>query len=239
MTIMAKVVETRDSESSDEDQSLSDDDDTPGTANAGWADSIAKILKTNKPKGKKTLVLSKAKKLTDTKKTKTKSAGFEVATADGDVKEEQVEVEDERIEETQPRKKRKKELPNLRVKPNVLEKDRERTLAKIATRGVVQLFNAVKTQQKDISKKLEEAGPLEVRKEKVLKNIDKRAFLDVLMGGKSHTEDTDKEKESVKGGDSTWSVLRDDFMMGAKLKDWDREPEEEMETEEQVEMESD
>ena len=121
----------------------------------------------------------------------------------------------------------------------MLEKDRERTLAKIATRGVVQLFNAVKTQQKDISKKLEEAGPLEVRKEKVLKNIDKRAFLDVLMGGKSHTEDTDKEKESVKGGDSTWSVLRDDFMMGAKLKDWDREPEEEMETEEQVEMESD
>ena len=130
-------------------------------------------------------------------------------------------------------------MPNLRVKPNVLEKDRERTLAKIATRGVVQLFNAVKTQQKDISKKLEEAGPLEVRKEKVLKNIDKRAFLDVLMGGKSQTEDKDKEKESVKGGDSTWSVLRDDFMMGAKLKDWDREPEEEMETEEQVEMESD
>ena len=129
-------------------------------------------------------------------------------------------------------------MPNLRVKPNVLEKDRERTLAKIATRGVVQLFNAVKTQQKDISKKLEEAGPLEVRKEKVLKNIDKRAFLDVLMGGKSQTEDKDKEKESVKGGDSTWSVLRDDFMMGAKLKDWDREPEEEMETEEQVEMES-
>ena len=84
---------------------MSDDDDTPGTANAGWADSIAKILKTNKPKGKKKLVLSKAKKLTDTKKTKTKAAGFEVATADGDVKEEQVEVEDERIEETQPRKK--------------------------------------------------------------------------------------------------------------------------------------
>lgn len=130
------------------------------------------------------------------------------------------------------------------MKPKILEKDRERTLNKIATKGVVQLFNAVKMQQKDISTKLKEAGPLEVRKEKVLKSIDKRAFLDVLMGEKSQPVDEvlvnksekvnvmpEKQKDS-----STWSVLRDDFMMSARMKDWDKELEKEMETE-NVEME--
>lgn len=49
-------------------------------------------------------------------------------------------------------------------------------------RGVVQLFNAVKQQQTDISKKLSEAGPLERKREQVMKNIDKNTFLDILMG---------------------------------------------------------
>lgn len=127
------------------------------------------------------------------------------------------------------------------MKPNILEKDRERTLSKIATKGVVQLFNAVKMQQKDINKKLKEAGPLEVRKEKVLKSIDKRAFLDVLMGEKSQPVDEHINKESVNTRETqkenaTWSVLRDDFMMSAKMKDWDKELEKEIESED-VEME--
>lgn len=37
-----------------------EDDDTGGVS--GWADSIAKILKSSKPKGKKELILSRAKK---------------------------------------------------------------------------------------------------------------------------------------------------------------------------------
>ena len=35
----------------------------------------------------------------------------------------------------------------------------------------------------EIEKKTEEVGPSESKREKVLKSIDKRAFLDVLMGG--------------------------------------------------------
>lgn len=107
-------------------------------------------------------------------------------------------------------------------------------MSKIATKGVVQLFNAVRTQQKDINKKLKDAGPLEVKRDKVLKSIDKRAFLDVLMGEKSeNVEETTKRKEIVKKSEEpTWNVLRDDFMMGAKLKDWDKELESEMENEE-------
>ncbi|CAH0550542.1 unnamed protein product [Brassicogethes aeneus] len=249
MTVMAtksKVVE----ETSDNEENLSSEADDEnsnseggesdyeeGVINAGWADSISKILKTNKPKGKKTLVLSKAKKINDVKK-KAKPAGFEVETSKGDIKEEQIEPDSDDEDDKQPLRKKKKELPNIRVKPNILEKDRERILSKIATKGVVQLFNAVRMQQKDISEKLKEAGPLEVRKEKVMKNIDKRAFLDVLMGEKS----TNIEKETVgqkklKKEDSTWSVLKDDFMMSAKMKDWDKELEEE-ENEEERELES-
>lgn len=50
--------------------------------NAGWADSVAKILKSNKPKGKKTLVLSKAKKLTDPHTQKPKPLDFQIAGSD-------------------------------------------------------------------------------------------------------------------------------------------------------------
>lgn len=136
----------------------------------------------------------------------------------------------------------KRDIASLRIKPNVIEKDRERTLSKIATKGVVHLFNAVKSQQKDISKKLKEAGPLEVRKERVLKSIDKRAFLDVLMGEKSqnvnNTVSQNATVEKSEGNSSTWSVLRDDFMMSAKMKDWDKELEEN-ESEEECNIESD
>lgn len=101
----------------------------------------------------------------------------------------------------------------------------------------MQLFNAVKMQQKDIDKKLEEAGPLEVKRDKVMKNIDKKTFLDVLMGEKSgKVEDVAKGKlkKNYEKTEQTWNVLRDDFMMGAKLKDWDKELENEMESEEEA-----
>lgn len=49
-------------------------------------------------------------------------------------------------------------------------------------RGVVQLFNAVREQQKDIGTKLKQANGSVRKEEKVLRSLDKRAFLDVLMG---------------------------------------------------------
>jgi len=224
------------------------DEDSRVLLNEGWADSIAKILRTNKPKRKKTLVLSKAKKLTDPVK-KVKTENYEIATIDGQVKKEETIIEEKVSEKDLPRKK-KRVLPNLRVKPNILEKDRERTLQKIATKGVVQLFNAVRMQQKDISKKLDEAGPLEVRKEKVLKNIDKRAFLDVLMGEKSSIVDDeftnkdknqkqttkDKNQKNERKREPSWNVLRDDFLMSAKMKDWDKELEN-VESDKEMEVE--
>lgn len=69
--------------------------------------------------------------------------------------------------------------------------------ALIFYRGVVQLFNAVRQQQGEINEKLSEAGPLERKREQVLKNIDKNSFLDILMGGsKSVRVDDDIKNES-------------------------------------------
>lgn len=48
-------------------------------------------------------------------------------------------------------------------------------------RGVVQLFNAVREQQKDINKKIKSVKGFR-KEEKILKSVDKVAFLDSLMG---------------------------------------------------------
>lgn len=64
--------------------------------NEGWADSVAKILGSNKPKNKKTLVLSRAKKYKEpVKEVKEDKPSFEVI-GDGDEKKDiKVEVKQE------------------------------------------------------------------------------------------------------------------------------------------------
>lgn len=78
-----------------------------------------------------------------------------------------------------------------------------------------------------------------------MKNIDKHAFLDVLMGGTKSIKIDDKksniknENNVDKKGDKVWSVLRDDFVMGAKLKDWDKKAPEDDDSSAPEEMDSD
>ncbi|XP_075982878.1 RRP15-like protein [Anticarsia gemmatalis] len=208
--------------------SSDDDEDKKDSlmTNEGWADSIAKILGSNKPKNKKSLVLSRAKKHSEiVKAVKEEKPAFEVI---GDEVEEKPSVKKEDPDSSEPpAKKVKHDKPSIRVKPNVLEKDRERVLSKIATKGVVQLFNAVRNQQKTLEKEIDRNDLSEHKKEKILKKFDKRAFLDTLMGqSKSVVVDEEAKvaKSEVKDESNTkWSALRDDFMMGAKMKDWDRE----------------
>ncbi|XP_029163621.1 RRP15-like protein [Nylanderia fulva] len=218
--------------------------DAKSTSNAGWADAMQKILRTNKPKRKKTIVLAKAKKLCDVK-IKEKTEDFEI---DGIKNETKIEADVETGEPTVRTKQRIKEKSlGIRVKPSITDRERERMLQKIATRGVVQLFNAVKQQQTAIDKKLSEAGPLERKREQVLKSIDKNAFLDILMGGSKSIplDNTVKSEALVKQtnnkdkDDKMWDVLRDDFVMGAKLKDWDKKDAEEEDSSSFEDMDSD
>merc|ERR1719195_1121654 len=66
--------------------------------------------------------------------------------------------------------------------PNPLQRNAERTLTKIATRGVVQLFNAVREQQKDMKSQLKQAGGSFRKQEKVLKAFNKENFINMLSG---------------------------------------------------------
>jgi len=111
------------------------------------------------------------------------------------------------------------------AKPHVLERDFERKFQRIATRGVVQLFNAVRKQQKTVEDKLKEAGSSVRRQDNVLKSVSKGNFLDMLKGSSTNDNaNTDvPQTETADKAGSSWRVLRDDFMMGAKMKDWDQE----------------
>lgn len=240
-------------EESDSEGSQNAGSDVEG--NAGWADSILKVLKTTKPETQNKTVLARAKnsqaavRIQKTKGSKKPEFDFEI---DKSVARKENEEDDDDDEDVKPEasaldaqltKQQRKNVPlQLRVKPSYRDMERERTLRKVATRGTVQFFNAVRIQQKDLQQQLEEAGPLDSRQDAVLNNINKRKFLDVLMSGKrakstaidnsvkkeeQESDDDDDEEEegpSAPGKKkSEWSVLREDFMTNKKIKHWDEE----------------
>ena len=217
---------------SSEGESEEDESDIrKADGNPGWADAMQKILRVKKPKRKKTIVLSKAKKLCSVVQKEEEDLTFKVEKVKDEVKAEgELDSECNVQKLVAQSKERRKDTLGVRVKPSTADRERERMLQKVATKGVIQLFNAVRQQQGEINKKLSEAGPLERKREKVLKNIDKCAFLDVLMGGsKSIRVDNDVKnegqgikKDKNQEDNEVWNVLRDDFVMGTKLKDWDR-----------------
>lgn len=241
-----EIEEENESEEGDGDG----DDEEDGEGNVGWANTFAKVLQQEKPKNKKYLVLSRAKKLTDRKpepeKTK-KALTFEIAGKSKNTDDDESSEADSDADEVKPsiedlelaalaQKERKDKLNELRVKPTLMDRERERAFKRIATKGVVQLFNAVRSQQRDLVDRLEQAGPLDHKRDAVLNNINKRQFLDVLMGGKrakSENIDNPVKEEEIKNESkaddqsnrpSQWSVLRDDFMTNKKTTShWDKE----------------
>ncbi|KAM3873574.1 RRP15-like protein [Diretmus argenteus] len=180
------------------------EDEEPGedNPNAGWAEAMAKILQKKTPESKPTILL-KNKELDKLKE-----------------KEKQQQLERKK----QIDKKRTWEMM-CREKPDVVkDRETEKNLQRIATRGVVQLFNAVRKHQKTIKEKVKEVGGSERKKAKILSLVSKKDFIDVLRrtdGGVT----VKTEKQTAAGADEkpNWSVLRDDFMMGASMKDWDKE----------------
>ncbi|VVC90568.1 unnamed protein product [Leptidea sinapis] len=75
----ADEINHSDDVSEENKESGSENNDETLIKNEGWADSLAKILSSNKPKNKKTLVLSRAKKHSEIiKKAKEEKPSFEV-----------------------------------------------------------------------------------------------------------------------------------------------------------------
>ncbi|KAF9348064.1 Trimeric GatFAB AmidoTransferase(AdT) complex subunit [Mortierella sp. AD094] len=83
----------------------------------------------------------------------------------------------------------RKRLANKdRVKPEYTGMEYEKKLRKVATRGVVQLFNAIKAQQKATEDLTEKARPITTNAKDKVANLTKASFLDLLKSGtKSYT----------------------------------------------------
>eukprot|EP01094_Clydonella_sp_ATCC50884_P004084 TRINITY_DN13165_c0_g1_i1.p1 TRINITY_DN13165_c0_g1~~TRINITY_DN13165_c0_g1_i1.p1 ORF type:complete len:313 (+),score=123.55 TRINITY_DN13165_c0_g1_i1:105-941(+) len=128
---------------------------------------------------------------------------------------------------------------------NYSTRDFEKQLLKVATKGVVHLFNAVKKHQKDEPQE-------EKEKRKIAKDdkITKEKFMDLLEKtsketkprlsgpGEGTKEARAKKTSTSSGGDQPgWAVLREDFATSKdKLSHWDQEVQE-MEEEAAEELE--
>ncbi|RKP11248.1 Rrp15p-domain-containing protein [Piptocephalis cylindrospora] len=89
------------------------------------------------------------------------------------------------------RQEKKREMDVDRVKPQPEGMDYERKLKKVATRGVVQLFNAIRTQQQtsvEVGKIGSVAKSESVHREAA--KMDKANFLSLLKGNDATTETT-------------------------------------------------
>lgn len=233
--------------SEDEDFPLSDREDNNEVEDtdkaSNWANALKKVLKTKANTDGRSTVLSKAKKADEIERIKAerKGYGFEI---EGEVKEQNTELGEgmsrkDILRKIKERREIRENLLSLRVKPTFQDREREKALQRIGTKGIVQLFNAVRAQQKDIDEKLEEAGKPEYKREKVLKSMKKKTFLDALMNGpraKSELVDNPvkmepkskkvkKEEPESDSGDSDvhksmWTALKDDFITNNK--NWDK-----------------
>ncbi|KAF9184753.1 hypothetical protein BGZ51_003156 [Haplosporangium sp. Z 767] len=78
----------------------------------------------------------------------------------------------------------KRRLANKdRVKPDYTGMEYEKKLRKVATRGVVQLFNAIKAQQKATEDLTEKVRPITTNSKDKVANLTKASFLDLLKSG--------------------------------------------------------
>ncbi|XP_015266486.1 PREDICTED: RRP15-like protein [Gekko japonicus] len=201
-------------EGDEEDASavLDDKDETAAeskdAANPGWADAMAKVLNKTVPKSKRTILVKN--KARDKEREREKQ---------------------ERLEKRRQLDKKREWEAMCRVKPDVVkDRETERNLQRIATRGVVQLFNAVRKHQRNVEEKAKEAGTSDRKRAKLISSVSKRDFINVLRGmeGTEVEQNTIRKSLKSKQGDAkseegpAWSILRDNFMMGASMKDWDK-----------------
>uniref|UniRef100_T1JA25 RRP15-like protein n=1 Tax=Strigamia maritima TaxID=126957 RepID=T1JA25_STRMM len=211
------------------DNTCETNEETTEIGNPSWADAMQKVLRGSGPVHK---LLTKAKKDSAIKIIETKKKnGFEIVdNVDGVEKVVKIDEDSQSDEEIkQKHRQTKRKLQEweilLKKKPNVTERERERALSRIATKGVVQLFNAVKQQQVTVNEKVKKAGT-ERKREKIMKNVSKGDFLDLLHGKSKSVNVRDeirKSKKTTKEVKSEgWDLFRDDFMLGAKMKDWDK-----------------
>ncbi|RQM26697.1 hypothetical protein B5M09_001502 [Aphanomyces astaci] len=111
------------------------------------------------------------------------------------------------------KEKRAREEKDM-VIPSHLTMAQDKALRGIATKGVVALFNAIAKHQH---------GQQQQDGSKQIKSLSKDSFLGLLKQQGKHKEAAQPEDGSEGEDKSNWSVVQDDYMMGAKLKDFDKD----------------
>eukprot|EP00163_Fabomonas_tropica_P033105 TRINITY_DN8559_c0_g1_i2.p1 TRINITY_DN8559_c0_g1~~TRINITY_DN8559_c0_g1_i2.p1 ORF type:complete len:217 (-),score=70.58 TRINITY_DN8559_c0_g1_i2:11-661(-) len=119
------------------------------------------------------------------------------------------------------RRKRKLLADKDHVKPITVTNSNERRLLKIATRGVVQLFNAI-SQERQRLDQVDHASSKATDIKKVSQQT-KSDFLEMVKKyGSSKAMPTPDGKADKSNKDAPdWT--KDDYMLGAKMKDWDKD----------------
>lgn len=141
----------------------------------------------------------------------------------------EVEKEKEEQKEKQEKNKEVRELNHVVLSPGK-SAPKEVILKRVATKGMVKLLNAVSEHQKTMSKKMKKEKT-EAGKDKVAATVKKSDFMDLLR--KPVVEKKKKKNEEKEKGDGDgeedgeerskkWEVLREDFMLGSTMKDWDK-----------------
>ncbi|XP_069413107.1 RRP15-like protein [Ovis canadensis] len=190
-----------------EDDNASAAEASVGT-NAGWADAMARVLNKKIPESKPSILVRNK-----------------------ELEKEKEKLKQERLEKRKQLDKKREWEMMCRVKPDVVkDKETERNLQRIATRGVVQLFNAVQKHQKNVDEKVKEAGGSVRKRAKLISSVSKKDFISVLRGMDGSASENSagknlkaKQTEAKSEEGPGWTILRDDFMMGASMKDWDKE----------------
>jgi hypothetical protein len=153
---------------------------------------------------------------------------------------EQARVEEVREKTARKVKQGKDEIGHVR--PTLATYRYEKNLKKIATRGVVALFNAVAEAQRLQEEVVSKSSAIGTLKNANGESMDKSEFLDMLSkqaggkGGKGKAEaaaamaaaaasssSSSSGAASGKAADAAPAYLRDDFMKGASIKHWDQE----------------
>ncbi len=184
-------------------------------SNDGLADMMKKILNQNVPSTKQPVL---AKRKTQLMK--------EIENQKG---------EKSRLQKLRKERKLKKE--KQLVIPDVLSMVYEKQLKKLATRGVVALFNAIAKAKKDslappeeddnkVSKASNGINKIPSKAKPSLKQITQDNFLNLLSKNENNKQDNSVTNESInEKSDKSWSVLKDNFFVGNNmtLKDWDKD----------------
>ncbi|KAF0695653.1 Aste57867_13547 [Aphanomyces stellatus] len=178
-----------------DDAGAADDENDEGEGAVGFADAMSKVLNQTVEEEKAPILAKRVtSQMREISKDKKESSATKLSA----------------------KEKRAREEKDM-VIPGPATMASDKALRAIATKGVVALFNAIAKHQH---------GQQQQDGAKQIKSLSKDSFLGLLkqQGKKSATPAQEAAADSDDDDDKpNWSVVQDDFMMGAKLKDWDKD----------------